>query len=308
MVLPFRNVVGSTIRRPWVLRAGLSSIRPACRPFSTTGCTTVVSLASMAARDPVESGDRHILGDPLPASGQLVDRAQREHIRRRDQRGDARIKRQHLGRGRRSGGHRVLEPFDHRNPVPGDTRRGERLAQAHQPVALHVIVRGVLPFDADRTVQPGPPEPHADDADPPVPQRQQMVGDTLDRRRVVDADQVGARNAGLVADHRRHRTGQRRRQVRIVVRHRVDDEPVDRRAGDAHHILGVRPGRHQQQPNPGLVALQGQPFEERDGSRVTEGIRDLFGQQQSDGAGLAGTQRTRDRDPGPGSPSGGPPP
>ena len=115
-------------------------------------------------------------------------------------------------------------------------------------------------------------------------------------------------DARLVADHRRHRPGQRGRQVRIVVGHRVDDEPVDGRAGDPEHVLGVRPGRHQQQADPGLVALQGQALEEGDRARVAEGVGHLLGQQQPDGTGLAGAQRAGHRVRARDSPSAGRPP
>ena len=100
---------------------------------------------------------------------------------------------------------------------------------------------------------------------------------------------------GLIADHRRNRPGQRGREMRVVVGHRVDDEPVDRGAGHRQHVLGVRSRRHQQQPDPGLVALQGQPLQERDGARVPERVGHLLGEQQPDRAGLAGAQRAGHR-------------
>ena len=121
-------------------------------------------------------------------------------------------------------------------------------------------------------------------------QRDQVVGDVPDCRRVVDADQVGTGDARLVTDHRRHRPGQCGRQVRIVVGHRIDDETVDGRAGHPEHVLGVRPGRHQQQAHPGLVALQRQTLQEGDRARVAEGVRHLLGEQQPHRAGLAGAQ------------------
>ena len=127
------------------------------------------------------------------------------------------------------------------------------------------------------------------------PSAEQVVGDTANRGRVVDAHQVGAGDAGLIADHRRNRPGQRGREMRVVVGHRVHDEPVDRGAGHRQHILGVRSRGHQQQPDPGLVALQGEPLQERDGPRVPERVRHLLGEQQPDRAGLARPQRAGHR-------------
>ena len=143
-------------------------------------------------------------GHPLPAPGQLLDRAQREHVGGGDQRGDARIERQHLGRRRRAGRDRVLEPLDHRDPVPGDAGRGERLPQAR---SAGCAARGSARSSAGRCCT-GPSSlarPSRMQMTPirRCPSASRWSATPPDRRRVVDADQVGARDARLVADHRR---------------------------------------------------------------------------------------------------------
>ena len=115
-------------------------------------------------------------------------------------------------------------------------------------------------------------------------------------------------NARLVTDHRRHRPGQCGRQMRVVVRHRIDDETVDGGAGHPEHVLGIRPGRHQQQADPRLVALQGQTLEEGDRARVAERVRHLLGEQQPDRTRLPGAQRSGHRVGARDSPSAGRPP
>ena len=83
----------------------------------------------------------------------------------------------------------------------------------------------------------------------------------------------------LIADHRRHRAGQRGGQVGVVVGHRIDHEPVDRGPGDPGDVLRSGAAGHQQQADLGLVALQGQALQKGDRPRVPDRVGGLFGQQ-----------------------------
>ena len=111
---------------------------------------------------------------------------------------------------------------------------------------------------------------------------------------VVDADPVDALDARrLVADHRRHGPLQHGEEVRVVLADGVDDEAVDARTvhcGDVR-VLGAH--RHQQQPLARRLARQREPLEEAGGHGVAEGVRQRLGEQQPDGPGPAGAQRTR---------------
>ena len=98
----------------------------------------------------------------------------------------------------------------------------------------------------------------------------------------------------LVAAHR-YRARQGGVQVGVVVGHRIDHEAVHRGAGHRPHVGRVGARRHQQQPDLGRVALHGQALQERHRGGIAKRVRQLLGEQQADGSGLAGAQRPRHR-------------
>ena len=109
-------------------RGGLCSSRPARRPFSMLGCTTVVRPRRNASGNTVESGHRDLTWHVDPAGAQIVHRRQRQHVGRAHQCGDAGIGLQrHLG-GRPARGRQVFVALHHgqRLADPGPLRSSRR--------------------------------------------------------------------------------------------------------------------------------------------------------------------------------------
>ncbi len=147
-----------------------------------------------------------------------------------------------------------------------------------------------LPLHRRGPVVAAPGQAHAQHADAAVSEPDQMVGDRLGGLPIVGADPVQIVQPRLVADHHRHRAFEHRGQVRIVLGDRVDDESVHPGAVHRGDVLAFGTRRDQQQALTGILAGQRETFEETYGARITEGVREVLGEQQSDCARLPGSQ------------------
>ena len=81
----------------------------------------------------------------------------------------------------------------------------------------------------------------------------------------------------------------------VVFRNGVHHEAVHARAVHRGDVFPLGAGRDQQQPLAGVFAGEGQALEEAHGARVAEGVREVFGEQQSDRSRFAGAQRSGHR-------------
>jgi hypothetical protein len=84
-------------------------------------------------------------------------------------------------------------------------------------------------------------------------------------------------------------------QVRVVVRHGVDDETVHTGPVHGRHVLTLGVDRHQVQALPGAFARERQAFEEAERRGVAERVGQVLGEQEADRPGLPRPQRPGDR-------------
>ncbi len=248
---------------------------------------------ALGLRHAVEAGDREVVGHPQTAVGGVAQRAEGEDVRGADDRGELRVRREQLGRRRLARLHRVVEPLPDGHARPVDADLGQAVAQPGEAVALHRVGDLGLPGGRHPTVVPLRGQAHADHADAPVAQPGEVPGQAQHGFAVVDADPVDALDARrLVADHRRHGPLQHGEEVRVVLADGVDDEAVDARTVHCGDVRMLGAHRHQQQPLARRLARQREPLEEAGGHGVAEGVRQRLGEQQPDGPGPPGAQRT----------------
>ncbi len=250
---------------------------------------------ALRLRGAVETGDREVVGHGEPAVARVPQRTQRQHVRRADDRGQIGVRGKQLRSGRHARLRAVVEPLDDGHTGPVDTDLGESVAQSGEPVTLHGVGGTALPLQAGRAIVVPGGQAHADHPDAAVAVAGQVACQREHAGPVVDADAVDPLDADrLVADDGGHRSLEDGEEVRVVLPHRVDDEPVDPGLVHGGDVDVVGADRDEQQALPCLLAGQGEAFEEAGGRRVAEGVGQGLGEQEPDRAGLAGAQRTGD--------------
>ena len=244
----------------------------------------------------VEPGDGQVVGHGQPARGGEAQRAEREDVRGAHDRRQPGRGGQELGCARLPRVHAVLEALDDRHAAPVDPGLGEAVAEPGQPVALYGVGHAGLPGLVGEAVVAARPQPHAKHPDAAVAQPGEVACEPERRRAVVHPDAVDALHADrLIAHNDRHRALQHGDEVRVVLAHRVDDEPVHARLVHRRDVGVLRAHRDQQQTLPRLLAGQREPFEEAGRGRVAEGVRQRLGEQQPDRACPTRAQRSGDR-------------
>ena len=252
---------------------------PGAQPLAHQGLADRRQPGGRGLGDVVEPRD----GDPAAEPRGRAEGAQRELVRRAQQRVGRRRALQQAPRGRLARG-LVVVALDDRDLRPVDPRRAQRVLEAGEPVALDREGHRREPLRGHLALEAVGPQPRGEDADARMAPRRDVPGGHPRAAAVVDPEERDPGHPRLVDDQGRQPALEHGHDGGVAVGHGVDAEPVDHGLGDPVARLAAGRRGHEQQGGPGALTRAGEPAEEAGRARVGERVGERLGEQEPDHA------------------------